>query len=68
MRDPSSQSYVGLDVGTSAVRYVVGMVDPASPGDLSPVIGTGGAQNLGMRKGVVVHVDDVVDAIVTCRN
>lgn len=63
MRDPSSQSYVGLDIGTSAVRCVVGMIDPASPGDLS-VIGTGSASNLGMRKGVVVHVDDVVDAIV----
>ncbi len=63
MRDPSSQTYVGLDIGTSAVRCVVGMIDPASPGDLS-VIGTGSARNLGMRKGVVVHVDDVVDAIV----
>jgi cell division protein FtsA len=63
MRDPSSQSYVGLDIGTSAVRCVVGMIDPASPGDLS-IIGTGSAHNLGMRKGVVVHVDDVVDAIV----
>jgi cell division protein FtsA len=39
------------------------MIDPASPGDLS-VIGTGSSPNLGMRKGVVVHVDDVVDAIV----
>lgn len=63
MRDPSSQTYVGLDVGTSAVRCVVGMIDPASPSDLS-IIGTGSARNLGMRKGVVVHVDDVVDAIV----
>jgi cell division protein FtsA len=63
MRDPSSQSYVGLDIGTSAVRCVVGMIDPASPGDLS-IIGTGSSPNLGMRKGVVVHVDDVVDAIV----
>jgi cell division protein FtsA len=63
MRDPSTQSYVGLDIGTSAVRCVVGMIDPASPGDLS-IIGTGSAHNLGMRKGVVVHVDDVVDAIV----
>lgn len=63
MRDQTSQHYFGLDIGTSTVRCVVGMVDADDPGRLS-VIGHGSAQNLGMRKGSIVHVDDVVDAIV----
>ena len=63
MRDQSSQHYFGLDIGTSTVRCVVGMVDSDDPSRLS-VIGHGSAKNLGMRKGSIVHVDDVVDAIV----
>lgn len=63
MRDQSSQHYFGLDVGTSVVRCVVGMVDASDPSRLS-VIGHGSAPNHGMRKGSIVHVDDVVDAVV----
>lgn len=63
MRDPASSTYVGLDVGTSTVRCVVGMVDPTNPGKIS-IVGHGSAQNIGMRKGVVVHVDDAAEAIV----
>ncbi|HSW99748.1 MAG TPA: cell division protein FtsA [Patescibacteria group bacterium] len=54
--------YVGLDIGTSTVRCVIGVVDAANPNKLS-IVGHGSAANLGMRKGVVVHVDDVADAI-----
>ncbi|HSX33883.1 MAG TPA: cell division protein FtsA [Candidatus Saccharimonadales bacterium] len=54
--------YVGLDVGTSTVRCVVGIVDPANPNKLS-IVAHGSAPNMGMRKGIVVHVDDVADAI-----
>lgn len=63
MRDQSSQHYFGLDIGTSTIRCVVGMVDAADPGRLS-VIGHGSAPNLGMRKGAIVHVDDVTEAII----
>src|SRR4051812_42383531 len=63
MRDQSSQHYFGLDIGTSSVRCVVGMVDSTDPARLS-VIGHGSAPNLGMRKGSIVHVDDVVEAII----
>jgi len=62
MRDPASTPYVGLDVGTSAVRCVIGVIDSANPNKLS-IIGHGSAPNMGMRKGVVVHVDDASDAI-----
>lgn len=63
MRDPSVHHFVGLDIGTSAVRCVVGMVDPNDSNKLS-IIGQGTAPNTGMRKGTVVHVDEVSDAIV----
>lgn len=55
-------AYVGLDIGTSTVRCVIGVVDAANPNKLS-IVGHGHAPNLGMRKGVVVHVDDAADAI-----
>lgn len=54
--------FVGLDIGTSAVRCVVGMVDPNTPGKIS-VIGHGQARNLGMRRGIVVHIEDAAEAI-----
>ena len=54
--------FVGLDIGTSTVRCVVGIVDQQDGTKVS-VIGHGVAQNLGMRKGVVAHIDDVTDAI-----
>jgi cell division protein FtsA len=55
--------FVGLDIGTSSVRCVVGMLD-VNAGNKPSIIGHGSAPNLGMRKGVVVHVDDVAEAIV----
>ena len=58
----SSNTFVGLDVGTSMVRCVVGMFDQADNGKPS-LIGHGSAKNNGMRKGAVVHVDDVADSV-----
>lgn len=63
MRDQSPTHFIGLDIGTSTVRCIVGMPDQADQGKLS-IIGHGSAQNQGMRKGVVVHVDDVVDSVI----
>lgn len=60
MRDSSTDHFVGLDVGTSTVRCVVAMLDES--GKLS-IIGHGEAPNIGMRKGVVAHVEDVAEAI-----
>jgi cell division protein FtsA len=39
------------------------MVDPNNPGKLS-VVGHGSSHNMGMRRGVVVHVEDTAEAIV----
>lgn len=64
MRDSSAPPYyVGLDIGTSHVRCVVGTRDVNDPTAIS-VIGHGMCQNQGMRKGVVMHVDETVEAIV----
>ena len=57
------EHFIGLDIGTSAVRCVVGMYDPNGSNGPS-IIGHGSAVNQGMRRGAVVHVDDVADAIV----
>lgn len=62
MRDSSTPHFVGLDVGTSTVRCVVGIVNANDP--KPSIIGHGSAPNTGMRKGVVVHIDDAAEAIV----
>lgn len=57
------QHFVGIDIGSSTVRVVV-LADNGQ--DRQPaVIGYGAALNLGMRRGTVVQVDDVAEAIVT---
>ncbi|HPW47984.1 cell division protein FtsA [Candidatus Saccharibacteria bacterium] len=56
--------YVGLDIGTYKVRCVVGMLETTSTGSrVMNVIGAGNCLNLGMRKGNVVHFEDVARAI-----
>lgn len=62
MNGSSPTHFFGLDVGTSMVRCVIGQFDPEHPAELS-IIGHGSAKNIGMRKGVVVHIDDVTEAI-----
>jgi len=62
MRENSLPHFVGLDIGTSTIRCVVGTVNQA---DSRPsVIGHGSSLNQGGRKGVVVHIDDAAEAIV----
>ena len=62
MRDTGFPHFVGIDIGTSTVRCVIGMYD--SPEAQAPsVVGYGSAHNSGMRKGVVSHIDDVAQAI-----
>jgi len=63
MRDSKPTYFIGLDIGTSMVRCVVGSMDIASEEPRVSMIGHGKAENHGMRKGQIVHVDDVVTAI-----
>ena len=60
--EAAAPHFVGLDVGTSTVRCVIGTRDEQT-GVIS-VIGHGSAPNQGMRKGVIMHVDDSAEAIV----
>jgi cell division protein FtsA len=63
MQNSNQQYFIGLDIGTSAARCVVGTFDP-NGGNTPSIIGHGQAANQGMRRGAVVHVDEVADAIV----
>lgn len=63
MREQSAQHYFGLDIGTDTVRCIIGMLESGETNIIS-IIGHGTAPNTGMRKGVVVRVDDVVEAVV----
>ena len=67
MREQPTQHFVGLDIGTSAVRCVVGTTDPTDP-NRPAIVGHGISKNLGMRKGVVAHVEDVVEAVSSAVN
>ncbi|MGH7249657.1 MAG: cell division protein FtsA, partial [Minisyncoccia bacterium] len=67
MLEHPTNSYIGLDVGTSTVRCVVGMIDDKD-GGMPSVIGHGSSENTGMRKGAVVHVNDVTEAITQAVN
>lgn len=62
MRESSPSHFIGLDIGTSTVRCVIGMLEEGN--NKLSVIGSGSAPNLGMRKGAVVHIDEVVEAVV----
>lgn len=63
MAEDKLQYYVGLDIGTSAVRCVVGEL--SSDSSIPTVIGFSRAENTGMRKGNVAHIEEVAQAVVT---
>lgn len=52
---------VGLDIGTTHVRCVIGHIDGASSS--ATIVGVGEAPNSGMRKGVVVNIPSTAQAI-----
>jgi len=58
--------FVGLDIGSTAVRCVVGEL--AGEATLPSVIGFSEVENTGMRKGNVAHVDEGAEAIVKAVN
>lgn len=52
---------VGIDIGTTCVRCVVGHVDGTGSG--VTIVGVGSAPNSGMRKGMVVNIVNTAQAI-----
>jgi cell division protein FtsA len=58
---PHEEIYIGLDVGSTKVCCVVGLQEEGEP--TPSIIGVGVAPTSGMRKGVVVDVDETVSSI-----
>lgn len=56
-----SRYAVGIDVGTTTIRCVVGHVDPTT--GTPTIVGVGQAPNSGMRKGVVANLNGPAHAI-----
>ncbi len=55
------QYLVGLDIGSSSVRVVVGKIDENS--SVPSIIGVGETASSGIRKGVVVDIEEAVSTI-----
>ncbi len=56
-----SRYAVGIDIGTTTIRTVVGHIDPAT--GTPTIVGVGKAPNTGMRKGTVVNLAGPAHAI-----
>ena len=56
---PNSELIVGLDIGTTKICAVVG--EPSDTG--IDIIGIGTSPSKGLRKGVVVNIDETVQSI-----
>lgn len=59
----NSRYAVGIDIGSTTVRCVVGHLDPAT--GAPTIVGVGEAPNTGMRKGVIVNLQGPAQAIDT---
>jgi cell division protein FtsA len=62
MQEQKLQYFIGLDIGTTAARCVVGELSADSP--IPRIIGYGSGENTGMRKGNVAHIDEVAQAVI----
>src|ERR1035437_1198343 len=58
---PREEIYIGLDVGSTKVCCIVGLQEEGEP--IPSIIGVGVAPTIGMRKGVVIDVDETVSSI-----
>ena len=61
MQETSPKFAVGIDIGSSKVRCIVGHIDSTS--GVPTIVGVGLANNSGMRKGNVVNLDGPAQAI-----
>ncbi|MBI1952108.1 cell division protein FtsA [Candidatus Saccharibacteria bacterium] len=62
MSEEKFSYFVGLDIGTTAVRCVVGELTPEA--GLPSIIAFSESPNGGMRKGNVAHIDEVAQAVI----
>jgi cell division protein FtsA len=62
MAEEKLSYFIGLDIGTTAARCVVGELSADSP--IPRIIGFGSGENSGMRKGNVAHIEEVAQAVI----
>ena len=55
------KAYVGLDIGSFKVKCVIGIEDSEKE-DHIQIIGSGSAENSGMRRGTVIDIEEVLDS------
>lgn len=64
----AGQEYIaGIDIGSTAVRMAVGVLSPLGERDMINIIGMSEAPSIGVHRGVVNSIDDVVSSISNCR-
>ncbi|HEY5267926.1 MAG TPA: cell division protein FtsA [Candidatus Saccharimonadales bacterium] len=63
MQSKNQNYYAGLDIGTSAIKCIIGADNPDNP-QHPLIVAHSIVPNDGIRKGVIVHIDDVSDAII----
>ena len=56
-----SNYFTGIDIGTTQVRCVIGRIDEGE--DVPTIVGSGSSINLGMRKGSIVNIPEVIAAV-----
>jgi len=54
---------VGLDIGTTKICCIVGEVSEAGSGSTIDIVGIGTAPSTGLRKGVVINIENTVESI-----
>lgn len=62
---PKERVLASLDIGSAKIRTVVAVVDAESEGGVPNVIGVGISPSLGMRKGHVIDVEELIHNIIS---
>lgn len=60
--DEKLHYYIGLDIGTTATRCVVGEL--GGEAQTPQIIGFASSENTGMRKGNIAHIDEVAQSVI----
>ena len=62
---PKERVLASLDIGSAKIRTVVAVADADSEGGVPNVIGVGISPSLGMRKGHVIDVEELIHNIIS---
>jgi len=62
---PKERVLASLDIGSSKIRTVVGVIDGTQEQEAPNIIGVGLSPSLGMRKGHVIDVEELIHNIIS---